>query len=48
MEAIKNVIIGKNPKATLVLATAVVGAKVWYNSKYPVTGEETEEEKKQA
>ena len=48
MEAVKNVFIGKNPKATFVLATAVVGAKVWYNSKYPVTGEETEEEKKQA
>ena len=48
MEAVKNVLIGKNPKATFVLATAVVGAKVWYNSKYPVTGEETEEEKKQA
>jgi len=48
METVKNVLIGKNPKATLVLATAVVGAKVWYNSKYPVTGEETEEEKKQA
>ena len=48
MEAVKSVLVGKNPKATFVLVTAVVGAKVWYNSKYPVTGEETEEEKKQA
>ena len=48
MEAVKSVLVGKNPKVTFVLAAAVVGAKIWYNSKYPMTGEETEEEKKQS
>ena len=48
MEAVKSVLVGKNPKVSFVLATAVVGAKVWYNSKYPMTGEETDEEKKKS
>jgi len=48
MEAIKSLVTGKSPKTSLVIASAVIGAKVWYNSKYPVTGEETPEEKKQA
>ena len=48
MEAVKSVLVGKNPKVTFVLATAIIGAKVWYNSKYPMTGEETEEEKKES
>ncbi len=48
MEAVKSVLVGKSPKVTFVLAGAVIASKVWYNSKYPMTGEETEEEKKQS